>query len=101
MEEKPEIYAKTFGKFEEADREQFFLDSQELVYGKYSVYNLLLLSQIIDFNNLKPKLELKTVYQLLYDMQQQRFSATRPMRSSGGMSICLCLKPATVSTTVT
>ena len=64
----PEIYEKTFWQFEEAEREQFFLDSQELVYGKYSIGDLPLLNQIIDFNNLKPKLELKTVYQLLYDM---------------------------------
>ena len=69
--EKPEIYDKPFWQFGEDDREQFFLDSRELVHGKYSIEDLPMLNRIVALNSLKPKLELKTLYQLLNDMWKE------------------------------
>jgi len=69
--EKPEIYEKPFWQFGEEERAQFFLDSRELVHGKYSIEDVPMLNQIVALNSLKPKLELKTLYQLLDDMWKE------------------------------
>jgi len=66
--DKPETYEKNFWEFGEKDRKQFFLDSRELVHGKYSVEDLPMLNEIIALDKLKPKLELRTLYHLLNHM---------------------------------